>query len=181
MGENTRKLEAQWLSTHEVVEVNKLNVSLGAQHCKQACQSWCWATCATMIASSFTSVGDCTSAEQSVVQHEIDPSCDTSCPSGVCNNGGTGEQIADAVAYLGGPGDYGYSNSALSEGQLQSALQSGPIAVLVDCGSYGGHGIFVSSMNGGSYGGHDPEGYNFNVPYSGLTTYIPSYLPAAHC
>merc|ERR1712159_260298 len=96
-----------------------------------------------MIASAFTSIGDCTSAEMSAVQHEIDPSCDTSCPSGVCNQGGTGPQIADAVSYLGGSGDYGYSNSALSQGDLDSALQSGPVAVLLSCGGGAGHAILI--------------------------------------
>merc|ERR1719343_1359643 len=112
-----------------------------------------------MIASSFTSVGDCTSAEQRAVQHEISPSCDTSCPSGQCNVGGTGPQIADAIAYLGGSGDYGYTNSALSQSQLDSALQAGPIAALYDCGSYGGHGVVIESGSG-SYSGWDPEGYS---------------------
>merc|ERR1712226_1240339 len=118
------------------------------------------------------------STEQSVVQHEIDPSCDTSCPSGVCNNGGTGPQIADAISFLGGSGDYGYTNSALSQSDLDNALQAGPIAVLYDCGSYGGHGVLIDGGSGGSYSGYDPEGYGISAQYSDVTTYRPSYIGA---
>jgi len=174
----TQQLERKFLdSNHE----STLNVTRSLQTCNQACQSWCWATCATMSASAFGSTGDCTSTEEAAVQYEISSSCDRSCPGGVCNNGGTGPQIADAIAYLSGVGDYEYTNGALSPSDLDASLQYGPVTVLVNCGSYGGHGILIAGGSGGGYTGHDPEGYSINVPYSGLTTYIPSYLQQAHC
>merc|ERR1712019_108033 len=84
---------------------------------------------------------------------------------------------------MGGDDDYWYDNSALSNHDLKDALGKGPVAVLVNCGKYGGHGIFVDGHNGDSdtFTGYDPEGHSFNVPYDGITSYNPSYLPDAHC
>jgi len=176
--ERTQQFEKEY---REGNYISQLNVSRTLQQCNQACSSWCWATCAAMSASAFGSIGDCTSSEEKAVEHEISPSCDRSCPGGSCNTGGTGAQIADAISYLSGVGDYDYTNSALAQQELDESLQYGPVTVLVNCASYGGHGILISGVSGGNYVGHDPEGYSINVPYSGLTTYIPSFLPQARC
>merc|ERR1712048_400568 len=75
-----------------------------------------WATCVTMTLQDLDGAsGSCTSLEQSIVQEEIDKSCDTSCPSGKCDVGGNGYQIAHAINKFEGGGDYSYSNQALSE------------------------------------------------------------------
>merc|ERR1712157_433480 len=157
MGERTRLLEEEYLQRKTHVSMNFTLSTEVAGGCKQACPSWCWATCATMTLQDLGGAsGSCTDIEQEIVQMEISKSCDTSCPSGKCDVGGSGVDIADAINDVYGGGMYSYTNHALSQDELDQALQDGPVTALVNCPGYGGH---------------DPEGYSIRGGYSGITSY----------
>merc|ERR1712054_168918 len=148
-----------------------LNVTRGMANCNQECSNWCWATSATMAASAFGGGSNCDAEEAKVAGHEFDTSCN-SC-SAQCNKGGTTAEIADGIKFLSG---HSYSSGgALSQPRLDSALRHGPVVIGVQWTLGGGLAITISGGSGGTYTGHDPEGYAINTNYGGLTTYRPPY------
>merc|ERR1711934_682525 len=66
-------------------------------------------------------------------------------------------------------------DGVMSQQQLDSALQNGPVVLGVMWTQGGGHAITISGGSGGSYTGHDPEGYPINTNYGGLLTYRAPY------
>jgi hypothetical protein len=149
-----------------------LDVSYSMNNCDQECSEWCWATSATMCASAFGGGSDCARGEESVAGHEWGLTCDSSCSS-QCDRPGSTANIADGIKFLSG---HSYSTGGvLSSSDLDSALQHGPVVLGVQWTSGGGHAITISGVSGGTYKGHDPEGYTINADYSGLTTYRPPY------
>jgi hypothetical protein len=157
---------------------SSLEVSYSMTNCNQECSNWCWATSATMCASAFGGGSSCEANEEKVAGHEFGLSCDSSCSSS-CNKGGTTDEIADGIKYLSG---HSYSaGGVLSQSSLDSALQHGPVTLAVywTPGS-GGHAIVINGVSGGTYKGHDPEGYSINTGYSGLTTYEPPYASGSY-
>lgn len=148
-----------------------LNVTRGMANCNQECSNWCWATSATMAASAFGGGSSCDAEEGKVAGHEFHTTC-SSCSS-QCNKGGSTSEIADGIKLLSG---HSYSTGgALSQSSLDSALRHGPVVVCVRWTVGGGHAITVSGGSGGTYTGHDPEGYPINTNFGGLTTYRPPY------
>jgi hypothetical protein len=149
-----------------------LEVSYSMTNCKQECSEWCWATSATMSASAFGGGSSCNKNEESVASHRSGLSCDSSCSS-QCDQAGSTDDIADGIKFLSG---HSYSTGGvLSQSDLDSALQHGPVVLGVYWNGGGGHAITISGASGGKYKGHDPEDYSINTDYSGLTTYKPPY------
>jgi hypothetical protein len=156
--------------------VSTLNVSRPFfQECDQACSNWCWATGAVMASSAFTSV-DCKADEAAIASREFHAQCVPG--SGLmcnfqCNRAGQMENIIDGIQFKSGAS---YSKaSVLSQQELDAALQNGPVLIGVMWTQGGGHIITISGGSGGSYMGHDPEGYPINTNYGGLLTYRAPY------
>jgi len=148
-----------------------LDVTRGMANCNQECSNWCWATSATMAASAFGGGSNCDAEEGKVAGHEFHTTC-SSCSSR-CNQGGSTAEIADGIKLLSG---HSYSTGGvLSQSRLDSALRHGPVVLGVRWTAGGGHAITISGGSGGTYTGHDPEGYPINTNYGGLTTYRPPY------
>merc|ERR1719428_23978 len=83
------------------------------------------------------------------------------------------ENIIDGIQFKSGAS---YTKEGvMSQQQLDAALQKGPVVLGVQWTGGGGHAITISGGSGGSYKGHDPEGYTINTNYGGLTTYKSPY------
>ena len=157
--------EGNYVST---AEVNGGNMA----HCPQVCDEWCWATSATMAASVFGGSTNCGQSEAKVAGDRIGAQCDTSCSSR-CNQGAGPDDIVRGIRLLSGKSYY--SGGVLSQQQLDSALQAGPVSVLVNWNGGGGHAVAIESVSGGMYRGFNPwppnQGKAINVQYSGLTNF----------
>jgi hypothetical protein len=168
--ERNAQFEKEW---SEGNYKSSLDVSYSMTNCNQECSEWCWATSATMCASAFGGGSNCAKGEEDVAGYEQGGiTCTSSCSS-ACDNPGTTSMIADGIKHLSG---HSYSTGGvLSQSSLDSALKHGPVVLGVQWTGGGGHAITISGGSGGSYTGHDPEGYSINTNYGGLTTYKPPY------
>lgn len=144
----------------------------GMAHCGQYCDEWCWATSATMVASTFGGGSNCAANEAKIASQEWGRQCDTSCSS-QCNKGGSPQNIIHGISLLSGKSYQ--SGGVLSQSQLNSALQGGPVVVLVKWNGGGGHAVTIESVSGGTYRGYNPwpptQGTSINVQYSGITNF----------
>lgn len=83
-------------------------------------------------------------------------------------------QTCEGIEFLSGH-KYKFSPNPLQPGDLDAALQHGPVVAGVQWSLGGGHAITISGVSNGNYVGHDPEGYPINVDYIGLVRYSPPY------
>jgi len=174
--------EAEWAENQAVFNQNMeeyeqsnyestVDVSRGMTKCNQLCSEWCWATCATMVSSVFSSIssGECNTYEARAASMKTHYSCDGKCSRG-CDQPGQPEDIMRAIQQFSGA--YYSKGNSLSQQQLDSALQSGPVVLLIRWNSgNGGHAITCSGGSRGQYQIHDPEGQDKILSYGQIMRY----------
>lgn len=173
--------EAEWAENQAVFDQNmeefeqsnyasNAYVSRGFTKCDQECSEWCWATSATMVSSVFTSISsnECVSYEARAASMKTGAQCTGRC-SNQCDKPGQPQDIIRAIQQFSGA-SYRTGNS-LSQQQLDSALQSGPVVILVKWNGGGGHAITCSGVSNGKYQIHDPEGQDKSLSYNQVMHY----------
>jgi len=174
--------DAEWAENQAVFNQNMeeyeqsnyestVDVSRGMTRCNQVCSEWCWATCATMVSSAFYSIsgGECGTYEARAASTKTRNRCDGSCSRG-CDQPGQPEDIIGAIQQFSGA--YYTKGQSLSQQQLDSALQSGPVVLLISWqGGNGGHAITCSGGSRGQYQIHDPEGQDKSLSYGQIMRY----------
>jgi len=173
--------EAEWVENRAVFDRNlqefeesnyvSVDVSRGSMTtCDQLCDEWCWATSATMVSSVFTSIShsECNTYEANAASMKTGQSCDFSC-SNRCDQPGQPQDMIQAIQHFSGAS---YTNGhTLSQQQLDSALQGGPVIFLIKWNNGGGHAITCSGVSGGKYQVHNPEGSDESLSYSQVMNY----------
>jgi len=155
--------ESNYVSTVEVVRG-------GMTKCDQLCSEWCWATSATMASSTFTSISQsqCNTYEARAASTKTGQQCDLSCSSR-CDKPGQPQDMIQAIQQFSGASYT--SGDTLSQQQLDSALQGGPVIFLIRWNNGGGHAITCSGVSRGQYQVHNPEGSDESLSYSQVMNY----------
>lgn len=177
------KTEAEWAENRAVFDrnmeefetsnyVSTVDVTRSMAKCTQECSQWCWAASATMVSSVFTSIStsQCMEYEERAVSSRENRQCDSSC-SYMCDEAGYPINMIRTIQDFSGV-SYTYTENSLSQQALDSALQLGPVIVLVSWDDDdGGHAITCYGVSGGQYQVHDPEGQDISLSYSQLMRY----------
>jgi len=143
----------------------------GMTKCNQLCSEWCWATSATMVSSTYTSISgsECNKYEAKAASMKVGKTCDYSC-SRTCDQAGQPSDMIHAIHHFSGA-SYTDSGSSLSQQHLDQALGYGPVIFLIRWSSGGGHAITCSGVSSGKYKVHDPEGADKSLSYSQVMHY----------
>jgi len=142
----------------------------GMTTCDQQCSEWCWATSATMTSSAFTSISksECVSYEAMAASMKTGAQCDSSC-SNRCDKPGQPQDMIQAIQQFSGASYT--SGNTLSQQKLDSALQAGPVILLIHWNNGGGHAITCSGVKNGKYQVHNPEGSDESLSYGQIMKY----------